>query len=69
VHLKASLHSEPDEGLVREVADADSVFLEATFEWKPSPLRRYCRITDDWWWFRIPKLGDLAVRLRSDDEK
>jgi hypothetical protein len=67
--LKESLNSELDEGLAREVAEADAVFLDATFEWKPSPLRRYCRITDDWWWFRIPKLGDLAARLRSDDKQ
>jgi hypothetical protein len=68
VRLQELLDSEPDEGLAREIADADSVFLEATVEWKPSPLRRYCRITDDWWWLRIPKLGDLATRLRSDEQ-
>ena len=69
VRLQESLNSEPDKRLARDVADADSVFLEATFEWKPSPLRRYYRVTDDWWWLRIPKLGDLAARLRRDDEQ
>ena len=69
VRLQESLNSEPDKGLAREVAEADSVFLDATFDWKPSPLRRYCRITDDWWWLRIPKRGDLAAFLRRNEEQ
>lgn len=67
--LQESLKSEPDEGLARDVAEADSIFLEATFEWTPSPLRRYCRISDDWWWLRIPTLGDLADYLRRNEEQ
>ena len=51
------------------MAEADSIFLEATFEWNPSPLRPYCRITDDWWWLRIPTLGDLAAYLRRNEEQ
>jgi len=67
--LQAAVEHVPESEYAQRLQVADAAFRGATIEQRPSPLRAYFEIGEEWWWFRIPRRGELSERLRRDEDQ